>query len=319
MSEFTLHDLQCFDAVVREGSFQAAAATLHRSHPAVFSAVARIEERLDLRLLDRSGYRVRLTDQGRTFHQRVQVLLQEAHSLRSLAEQLASGEETQLRVVIGDLCPRPQVLGLLSRFFAQRPNTRLHLHYESVGGPVERLLDDEADLILHRIDKSDARFEWIDLASVSFVPVMAPGFMPSDRAPTAARMRSFTQCIIRDSARHSPDKNYFVVEGAPQCTVPDHQLKKEIILQGMAWGHLPRFMIADELADGRLVAIASRRFPGITEDLVAARRADRPHGPVANDLWDYLRKAAETAAMQPFVSGRRAPEARLKSRARVAR
>ena len=31
MSEFTLHDLQCFDAVVRAGGFQAAAETLHLS------------------------------------------------------------------------------------------------------------------------------------------------------------------------------------------------------------------------------------------------------------------------------------------------
>ena len=61
MSDFTLHDLQCFDAVARAGGFQAAAAALHRSHPAVFAAVAKLERQLDLALLDRSGYRVRLT------------------------------------------------------------------------------------------------------------------------------------------------------------------------------------------------------------------------------------------------------------------
>jgi len=61
MSGFTLHDLQCFDAVVRTGGFQAAAGELHRSHPAVFAAVAKLERQLDLALLDRSGYRVRPT------------------------------------------------------------------------------------------------------------------------------------------------------------------------------------------------------------------------------------------------------------------
>ncbi len=39
MHDFTLHDLQCFDAVVDAGGFQAAAQRLHRSHPAVFAAV----------------------------------------------------------------------------------------------------------------------------------------------------------------------------------------------------------------------------------------------------------------------------------------
>src|SRR6187431_2191202 len=113
MSEFTLHDLQCFDAVIREGGFQAAAAVLHRSHPAVFAAVAKLERQLDLKLLDREGYRVRPTEAGLSLQRRAQSLLREMESLRVHARQLVLGEETQLRVVIGDLCPRPQVLGLL--------------------------------------------------------------------------------------------------------------------------------------------------------------------------------------------------------------
>src|SRR3712207_7837752 len=40
---------------------------------------------------------------------------------------------------------------------------------------------------------------------------------------------------------------HFLVEGAPRCSVPDHLMKKELILHGMAWGHLPRFMIEAEL------------------------------------------------------------------------
>ena len=48
MHDFTLHDLQCFDAVVDAGGFQAAAQRLHRSHPAVFAAVARLERQLGL-------------------------------------------------------------------------------------------------------------------------------------------------------------------------------------------------------------------------------------------------------------------------------
>ncbi|WP_256670307.1 LysR family transcriptional regulator [Pseudomonas sp. CFSAN084952] len=60
MAEFTLHDLQCFDAVIRAGGLQAAASLLHRSHPSVSAAVAKLERQLNLVLLDRSGYRVQL-------------------------------------------------------------------------------------------------------------------------------------------------------------------------------------------------------------------------------------------------------------------
>jgi len=296
MSEFTLHDLQCFDAVVREGGFQAAAAVLHRSHPAVFAAVARLERQLGLRLLDRGGYRVRPTDAGLSLQRRAQSLLREMNGLRVHAKQLALGEDVQLSAVMGDICPRPQVLGLLSAFFAQRPATRLHVHYDAVTGPWERLFDDEADLILHRIDKTDSRLEWVDLTTVALLPVVAPGFLTFPITPSISpeQMRDFTQCIIRDTARHSPDRSYFIVAGAHQCTVADHQMKKEMILQGMAWGHLPRFMIEEELRVGRLLAIVGRHFPGVTEELVAARRRDRPHGPVANQLWKHLEAQAPT-------------------------
>ena len=135
MIDPTIHQLLCFDAVVSEGSFQAAAAKLHRTHPTVFAAVKNLEAQLGLTLLDRGGYRVALTDAGRSFHERTRVFLRELGALRHHAEQLAVGEESELRVVIGDLCPLPEMLGLLRRFFDERPGTRLHLHFEAISGP----------------------------------------------------------------------------------------------------------------------------------------------------------------------------------------
>ncbi len=69
-------------------------------------------------------------------------------------------------------------------------------------------------------------------------------------------------------------------------------MKKEVIPQGMAWGHLPRFLIEDELRKGRLLSIAGRYLPGSTEELVAARRRARPQGPVASRLWNYIGEQA---------------------------
>ncbi|WP_054309221.1 LysR family transcriptional regulator [Mesorhizobium sp. 1M-11] len=291
MSPFTLQEIQCFDAVVREGGFQGAALLLNRSHAAVFAAVAKLEDSLAVALLDRSGYRVTLTDAGRSFHRKAQSLLSEMETLRLHARQLAMGEETHLRVVIGDTCPLNEGLGLLSGFFATCPNTRLDLHFETIGGPWERLFEDEADLILHWVEKTDPRLEWIDLGTVSFVPVVALDFLPFPLSGpvTPQQMRGLTQCIIRDTARTAQKANFYVVEGAPQCTVGDHLMKKEIILRGMAWGHLPRFMIEEELRSGRLLSIAGDHFPGVEVELVAARRRDRPHGPVATRLWEHIR------------------------------
>ncbi len=271
MSEFTLHDLQCFDAVVREGGFQAAAETLHRSHPAVFAAVAKLERQLDLQLLDRGGYRVKATPAGQSFHRRAQALLRELAGLRAHAEQLSMGQESELNVVIGDFCPRPLLLGLLGKFFAQWPATRLNLHFEAVTGPWERLLEGDADLILHRMEAGDARVEWLDLGRVPFVPVAAPGYLaPARRALRPEDLRDYTQCVMRDTARHAPARDFFMIEGARQCTVADQVMKKEIILQGLAWGHMPRFLVEDELRDGRLLSLANRHLPGSVEALAAA-------------------------------------------------
>jgi DNA-binding transcriptional LysR family regulator len=289
MHDFTLQELQSFDAVVAHGGFEAAARALHRSHPAVFAAVAKLERQLGIALLDRSAYRVRPTEAGRAFHHRAQAILHEMQGLRRYAAQLAMGQESELRIVIGDFCPPAPLLALLSRFFADHAGTRLHLALEAVGGPAERLFDGDADLIVHGVDRHDPRIESIGLGKVPFVPVMAPGFIAAPRRSLRPDdLRAATQAVIRDTARHTPGKDHFVIAGAHRCTVPDQATKKEVILHGLAWGHLPRFLVEKELRSGKLVSIAGKHLPGSVETLVAARRADVPHGPVAQALWAHI-------------------------------
>ena len=292
--DVTIHQLQCFDAVVTEGSFQGAADKLLRAQPSVSSAVKNLEEQLGLTLLDRSGYRVSLTEAGRSFHEHTRVFLHELRTLKTHAAQLALGEESELRVVIGDLCPLPQTLALLRRFFDGCPGTRLHLHFEAISGPWERLFDGEADLILHHIDKADPRFEFIDLFPVRLVPVVAPGFLrfPISRTITPEQMRGYVQCIIRDTARHSLTRDYYLVEGARSWTVSDQLMKRELILQGMGWGHMPKYLIEEDLREKRLLDISGKHLRGGRVELVAARRREAPHGPIANRLWRFMEEEA---------------------------
>jgi DNA-binding transcriptional LysR family regulator len=296
MMDVTIQQLQCFDAVVMEGGFQAAADKLRRSQPSVSQAVKNLEEQLGLSLLDRSGYRVTLTDTGRSFHGRARVLLQELSALRTHATQLAMGEESELRIIVGDLCPLPQTLALLRRFFDSCPGTRLHLHFEAISGPWERLLEGKADLILHHIDKSDPRFEFIDLLSVRLVPVVAPGFLrfPVSRTITPEQMRDYVQCVIRDTAHNYPTRDYYLVEGAHRWTVSDQLMKRELILQGMGWGHMPLYLVQEDLDEGRLLEITGRHLKGGRLEVAAARRHGVAHGPIANRLWDYIEEQAQT-------------------------
>jgi DNA-binding transcriptional LysR family regulator len=294
----TLHQLECFDAIVSEGTFQAAAQKLRRSQPSISTAVKNLEDQLGLRLLDRSGYRVALTDAGRSFHQRARVFLHDLRGLKNHAAQLALGEESELSVVIGDVCPLPQTLALLRRFFDDCPGTRLHLHFEAIAGPWERLFDGEADLILHHVNKADPRLEFADLFTVRIIPVVAPGFLrfPISRSITPEQMRDYVQCVIRDSSRHSPPQDYFLVEGARSWTVSDQLMKRELILQGMGWGHMPEFLIDEDLRRKRLLDISGKHLRGGMADIVAARRREAPHGPVASRLWRYIGERASAFA-----------------------
>jgi DNA-binding transcriptional LysR family regulator len=305
MDGITLQQLQCFDALVAEGSFQAAAARLLRTHPTVAVAIRNLEEQLGFALLDRSGYRVALTERGRAFHTRVQRLLQQADGLRTYGRQLAMGEETALNVAIGDLCPVEPTLGLLRDFFKHNPATRLDLHFEAISGPWERLADGEADLILHHVDKSDSSLDYIDLADVRLIPVASPSLFPGLKPKefTPVVLQSAVQCVIRDTARHSLPKDYYMLAGARQMTVSDQLMKKQVILNAMGWGHMPAFMVADEIRRGTLIDFTNAHFRGGRIELVACRRRDRPHGPAASRLWDYIAGQARTlssaAALKP--------------------
>jgi DNA-binding transcriptional LysR family regulator len=298
MIDLTLHQLLCFDALVTEGSFQAAAEKLKRAQPSVSLAVKNLEAQTGLSLLDRTGYRVSLTEAGRSFHQRARVFLFDLGALKNHAMQLGMGEESELNIVIGDLCPLPQTLALLRRFFDSCPATRLNLHFEAISGPWERLIDGEASLILHHIDKADPRFEFIDLFPVRLVPVAAPGFLrfPVSRLITLEQMRDYTQCVIRDTARQMPARNYYLAEGARSWTVSDQLMKRELILQGMGWGHMPKYLVAQDLRDKHLLDITGGQLKGGQVDIVAARLRETPHGPIASRLWQYIEEQAPSLA-----------------------
>ncbi|HEY1606009.1 MAG TPA: LysR family transcriptional regulator [Allosphingosinicella sp.] len=297
----TIQQLQCFEAVADQGGLQAAARKLGRTHPSLSAAIRALESQLGLTLFDRGGYRMILTDEGGVVLEEARTLLRRLSALKTHAAQLALGEETRLRVVIGDLCPLPATLSLLRDFFAEAPSTRLDLAFEALGGPAERLFEDEADLIFHHVDKADPRLEFVDLGDVRLIPVCAAGYGPAQIAGpiTAERVGEWTQCVIRDSARVGEGANYYLVGGARRLTVSDQLMKLEVILQGMGWGHMPAFLVEEKLADGCLRSLACEAFPGGRLALVAARRRDRPHGPVSQRLWARL----SSLACQPRRNG----------------
>ena len=93
---------------------------------------------------------------------------------------------------------------------------------------------------------------------MTLTPVASPGFLDAPASDAADRLKSKVQCVIRDTARHSRPRYYFLVEGARQMTVSDQLMKRELIVQGMGWGHLPGYLIEDDLAPAGCGADRSR-------------------------------------------------------------
>lgn len=281
----TLLQLQCFVELVQAGSFAAAAYKLHRTHPTVHAAVKSLEELLGLTLLDRSTYRVTLTPEGASFYEKSRLFLRQFAQLQSVATSLARGVEHELRVVVGDLCPLADTLAHLRRFFSEHAGTRLILMVESIGGPWERLREGGCDLIFHHQEQPSFEFEAIPMFDVALIPVAAPGFVEDAQS---AELQERMQCVIRDSSRTPERYQYHVIEGAPRCSVPDQNSKRELIVQGLAWGHMPKHMVEADLVSGRLVSLQGQSLPGAVLPHYAMRRRDAVHGPVAQQLWRSL-------------------------------
>ncbi|MBI3561550.1 MAG: LysR family transcriptional regulator [Gammaproteobacteria bacterium] len=286
----TMQQMLALDAVVNEGSVQAGARLLHKTHPSVITALKNLEEELGFVLFDRSGYRSVLTAEGKAFHQGVRRILSNLQDLKNRARHIKIGEETELNIVLGDITPMADALSVLRRFVEDYPHTRINLFFENLYGPNEWLLDGKADLIIHHIDKSDPRYEYRDFCQVSVVPVIAPGFLPFPISDNIhyTDMQGYTQCIIRDTALRGGNKNYFVLDDTPHITVGDQHTKKEVILQRMAWGHMPLFLIDDELSSGNLISLEGQHIKGNTLDIVAARLGTDEKGRMAERLWQLF-------------------------------
>ncbi len=285
--QITLQQMLTLDAVVSQGSIQAGAKALNKTHPSVITVLKKLEEALGFALFDRSGYRSVLTPEGQKFHQGAKKILVGMAELKNQALHLRGDEEGELNIVIGDITPLPAALAVLRQFSKTYPYTRLNLFFGNLFGPNETLLDGHADLMIHHLDKADARYEYRDFCKVRVVPVVAPGFLniPIHNTLRYDDLTGYTQCIIRDTSTHSEKLNRFVLDDAPHLTVGDQNTKKEVIVQGMAWGHMPLFLVEDELKSGKLISIAGKSIKGITREIVIARLSTAKKGLMIDRLW----------------------------------
>lgn len=107
----TLRAMQVFVRVVELGSLSAAARDRHTSQPTVSKLVAALEDRLGVRLIERSTTHVVPTEQGKRFYERSKRVLDEfdgavADARGSAATTGVQGPNVQTRIACRCACSR---------------------------------------------------------------------------------------------------------------------------------------------------------------------------------------------------------------------
>ncbi len=289
----SLAQMRYLDAIASQGSFHAAARLLNKSHPNLVLSMKKLEEALGFAVFDRSGYRTGLSAKGQVYLKHVRSVLSEAEKCQAVARELQKDQETELRLVIGDITPIAPVLSLVKTFKKTHDFSRLHLLFENLYGPVERLLEGQADMIVHHLPAPDIRFETKAFCQIDIVPVIAPELL-GKTSPYSLRyedLKPFPQCVIRDTAQHPKSPDYFVLPEHTHIYVGDQATKREVIRQGLAWGHMPDFLVRKDIEQGRLINLTGPHIPAHNIPIKIIRLRDSYKGPLARSLWNALSAA----------------------------
>ena len=124
MMRTDLNDYAYFAEVVAHGGFAAAGRALREPKSKLSRRIAGLEERLGLRLIERSSRRFRVTDTGQAFYERCRAMLAEAEQAEALVMQARAEPHGRIRFS----CPTGMIeaiSGLISSFLARYPKVRL--------------------------------------------------------------------------------------------------------------------------------------------------------------------------------------------------
>lgn len=161
-SQFKLEtDLLClrsFVAVVEEGGFSAAAKRIHRTQSAISVQIAKLEDQLNAKLLERTSRSVSITPAGETFLSYARRILQLADEA-TLAV-IAPEEATLLRIGFAEYLAPEHLDTLLATFRKTHPHCDLSLDF-GMGFPLLKKMDrGELDIVFSGSERNNGQKLW---------------------------------------------------------------------------------------------------------------------------------------------------------------
>jgi DNA-binding transcriptional LysR family regulator len=141
-----IRQLQSFRAVLREGSFTAAAKKLHMTQPAVSLHIKALEAELGARLLDRDGRGVRLTEAGAALLESADAALAHLQEAARRIAELKAPERGTVVLACGDTVALHLLPPVLTQFRKLHPQAEIHVRNEGSRAILDLLLNREADV-----------------------------------------------------------------------------------------------------------------------------------------------------------------------------
>ena len=167
-----LRTLEIFTTVARNASFSAAAEQLHMAQPAVSIAVRKLEESLDLTLIDRSGRRAELTAEGRQLLAQAEEVLRQVEAMEQSAGALKGLMQGELSIACPSMLATYFLPGLLSGFLSQHPGLRASVTQAGTSQVEALLLQDEIEIGVTSAE-STAELELLPLVREQMVICLA--------------------------------------------------------------------------------------------------------------------------------------------------
>jgi len=264
LDRLTLDQLRILVAVAETGSFSAAARRLGRVQSAISQSVQSLEAVLGITLFDREGKTPKLTDAGHTILDGARHLVGGAETLRARAESIAADVEPHLTLAIDAIFPNAVLMASLKGLSQEFPCLPVTLFTEALGAAEQRLRDGTARLGIYSLLTTGARdLEAEFLTAIPLVPVVAadhplaaePG--PVDRDV----LERHVQLVLTDRTPLSAGVSGGIVSLRIWRFV-DLSSRLDFLLAGFGWGSMPRHMVEEHIAAGRLKQLDLRENGG---------------------------------------------------------
>lgn len=284
----TYDQILTLDAIVKCGSFKAAADFLHKSQPSLSMAIKKLEEEFSIKLFNRDEYRPTLTEQGRAFHVKSLIALEKFHELQTLGQELSMGIESEINISIDAICPLNQVSAVFETFLDPHVHTALNLSIDILEELERKVLDKEVHFAIGNFSSSHKLVEKIPFLTTKMIPVIASGFYEKTDG-TFEALKNYPQIIVKSSAKASTQIIHGEVKGMRQWFTTDMSIKEQLILNSLGWGRLPQHQIQPHLDSGKLSVVKNiQSIQAIDINLSLIRNMQTVMGPNTKRLWNYL-------------------------------